>query len=446
MLSFAALLLLTDSSAAQSFAEFPTSEFLGGIAAAPDGTVWCTVAGPSRIFGFDATGLIAQLSVPSIFLGGIVVGQDGALWFPAYREGQTFLGRVTRAGQYSDFVLPRTGSLPRSIVVAVDGTFWLGGENSFTGQLFHCTPSGAVTSFSIEVDGVAPAPDGGAWFTSRSTPTSEAHYELWRIFSDGSVTPYPQSQGAPGSTLSNLKLAADGSGSLWASSTLGKETSLVHLGPAGRRTDFPVPGFQVSPGYGAGANDIAPAADGSVWFVTGLYVTGTGLHPVPPYVVAPSRVGRLSPDGIVTQIDRGTFAVPHALAIAADGSLWFNEASRLVRLISGSCRSDPHALCLKGGRFRAQVAWRTPAGVADLGTAVSLTQDTAAFWFFTSNNLEIVVKVVDGLSVNGHFWVFIGALTNVQWEVTVLDTETGIVRRYSNPQGSLQSLADTSAF
>jgi hypothetical protein len=75
-----------------------------------------------------------------------------------------------------------------------------------------------------------------------------------------------------------------------------------------------------------------------------------------------------------------------------------------------------------------------------------LTPDTAAFWFFSSNNIETVVKVVDGRSVNGHFWVFVGSLSDVEWEVTVLDTETGIARRYSNPQGTLQSFADTSAF
>ena len=75
-----------------------------------------------------------------------------------------------------------------------------------------------------------------------------------------------------------------------------------------------------------------------------------------------------------------------------------------------------------------------------------LTTDTGYFWFFSSNNVELVVKVVDGRAVNGHFWVFYGALTNVQYTITVTDSVTGDVRSYVNPDGNLASVADVSAF
>lgn len=39
-----------------------------------------------------------------------------------------------------------------------------------------------------------------------------------------------------------------------------------------------------------------------------------------------------------------------------------------------------------------------------------------------------------------------GALTNVEYTITVTDTETGAVKTYFNPQGQLASRADTSAF
>ena len=48
--------------------------------------------------------------------------------------------------------------------------------------------------------------------------------------------------------------------------------------------------------------------------------------------------------------------------------------------------------------------------------------------------------------MNGRFWVFSGALSNVEYTITVTDTLTGIVKTYANPSGSLVSLADTSAF
>jgi len=120
-----------------------------------------------------------------------------------------------------------------------------------------------------------------------------------------------------------------------------------------------------------------------------------------------------------------------------------------VHLITASapCVPSSAALCLNSGRFTVQVAWQVPAqGTSGAGTAVPLTTDTGYFWFFSSNNVELVVKVVDGCAVNGHFWVFYGALTNVQYTITVTDSLTGDVRSYVNPDGNQASVADVSAF
>ena len=56
------------------------------------------------------------------------------------------------------------------------------------------------------------------------------------------------------------------------------------------------------------------------------------------------------------------------------------------------------------------------------------------------------MKVLDGRAVNGHFWVFYGAMSNVEYTVQVRDTLTGAVRTYRNPPGQLASRADTEAF
>ena len=75
----------------------------------------------------------------------------------------------------------------------------------------------------------------------------------------------------------------------------------------------------------------------------------------------------------------------------------------------------------------------------------AVTDDTGYFWFFNSTNVELVIKVLDGRAVNGHFWVFYGALSNVQYTITVIDTEPA-VKTYTNPSGTLASVADTSVF
>jgi photosystem II stability/assembly factor-like uncharacterized protein len=113
------------------------------------------------------------------------------------------------------------------------------------------------------------------------------------------------------------------------------------------------------------------------------------------------------------------------------------------------CFPSATALCLNGGRFRVESRWRVSAPTdpqTGAGTAVPLTSDTGYFWFFSPNNVELVVKVVDGRPVNGKFWVFYGALSDVEYQIAVTDIVTGAVKVYSNPSGTLASVADTNAF
>ena len=113
---------------------------------------------------------------------------------------------------------------------------------------------------------------------------------------------------------------------------------------------------------------------------------------------------------------------------------------------AAQCTAGPTRLCLQQGRFAVEVAWRDFAGGSGVGTASPLTTDTGSFWFFSPSNVELMVKVLDGRSVNGKFWVFFAALSTVEYTVTVTDTATGAQRVYVNPSGQLASIADTNAF
>lgn len=97
------------------------------------------------------------------------------------------------------------------------------------------------------------------------------------------------------------------------------------------------------------------------------------------------------------------------------------------------------------GRFVANVTWTDFQGTDGVGTAVPLTDDTGAFWFFGANNLELMIKVIDGRDFNGNYWVFYGALSNVAFELTVTDTATGNVATYENPIDTFASRGDTAA-
>ena len=110
------------------------------------------------------------------------------------------------------------------------------------------------------------------------------------------------------------------------------------------------------------------------------------------------------------------------------------------------CRGNDLNLCLQGQRFQISVTWSDFTGHSGNGTAVSLTPDTGYFWFFSPTNVELIIKVLDGHAVNGNFWVFYGALSNVAYTISVKDTSTGQVKQYNNPAGQFASFADTSAF
>src|SRR4051812_4793061 len=112
----------------------------------------------------------------------------------------------------------------------------------------------------------------------------------------------------------------------------------------------------------------------------------------------------------------------------------------------GICFPLATHLCLGYGRFQVDVDWNLPGGIAGKGQAVPLTDDTGSFWFFDNSNLELVVKVLDGRAVNGHFWVYYGGLSDVEYRITITDTATGVREIYVNPAGRLASGSDTAAF
>ena len=171
------------------------------------------------------------------------------------------------------------------------------------------------------------------------------------------------------------------------------------------------------------------------------------------YDAAGNAVGPASLINLGTQGDQ----VSPRVAASAQGDWgvsWRNDVPTdqrsYVRLFADgdpSCPATTLDLCLNGGRFLVAVDWREQgSGQAGKGRAVPLTGDTGAFWFFGPNNLELVVKVLDGRPVNGHFWVFYGALSDVEYTLRVTDRVTGETKSYRNPPGTMASRADTQAF
>jgi hypothetical protein len=92
------------------------------------------------------------------------------------------------------------------------------------------------------------------------------------------------------------------------------------------------------------------------------------------------------------------------------------------------------------------VDWRNQQGEAGLGGADPDSETTGFFWFFDSANIELIVKALDGRSFNDSYWLFYGALSDVEYWMVAADLLNGVTRVYHNELGSLRGLADIEAF
>ena len=116
--------------------------------------------------------------------------------------------------------------------------------------------------------------------------------------------------------------------------------------------------------------------------------------------------------------------------------------------VTGACQANSETLCLQDGRFELTVDWSTLAGERGAGrTARPRTEDSGLFWYFGPLNWEMLVKVVDGTPMNGHFWLCVASATDVGFDLTVRDTVTGMVKSYTKEAGApARAIMDVGAF
>ena len=159
--------------------------------------------------------------------------------------------------------------------------------------------------------------------------------------------------------------------------------------------------------------------------------------------------------------DSATTTLHTTYGSANSGASWINTQTMFssdppkvlgVRLDPGTtatttCTPSATAMCLNNNRFKVEATFDTSSGQSGQAQTVKLTDETGYLWFFSSNNIEVVVKALNACSFNNRYWVYSAGLTDVHVVLTVTDTETGVVRTYTNPQGRpFQPILDSSAF
>ena len=112
-----------------------------------------------------------------------------------------------------------------------------------------------------------------------------------------------------------------------------------------------------------------------------------------------------------------------------------------------SCVASDTTLCLQNRRFSVTVSWNDGGSQGGVGHAVPFTDSTGFFWFSSNDNLEILLKVLNGCGINSRFWVFGAAATTLAYDITVTDTHTGQqVKKHHDNGSAAVAVTDINAF
>jgi hypothetical protein len=118
-----------------------------------------------------------------------------------------------------------------------------------------------------------------------------------------------------------------------------------------------------------------------------------------------------------------------------------------VSLVQPLCQGDDVTQCLIDSRFRITAHWQIVGGDNGPAHGTQLTRGSSQFWFFSPDNYELMVKVLDGCALNHRYWVYAGGLTNQRVDITVSDTWTGASKTYTNPlRTPFKFVSDTGTF
>ncbi len=111
---------------------------------------------------------------------------------------------------------------------------------------------------------------------------------------------------------------------------------------------------------------------------------------------------------------------------------------------AGTCVADADTLCLHDRRYRVEVDWRNYFnGETGRGRPAQLSKESGGFSIGDPANIELVVKALDFGDRLLFFW---GALSDLEYAITLTNTETGVTETYRNAGGNFCGGLDNDAF
>ncbi|MFA6954730.1 MAG: hypothetical protein WC538_02525 [Thermoanaerobaculia bacterium] len=181
---------------------------------------------------------------------------------------------------------------------------------------------------------------------------------------------------------------------------------------------------------------------------TTLTVTATGTSLGYQWYVGTSGNTAQPVGSNSASFDTGTLAQTKSYWVRISNGCGQANSTAATVTVQPSCPAG--ALCALGGRFQLSLAVRDHR-TGKTGTGMPLAQNDI-FGFYSlptftgdPNNPEVFVKMLDGRSVNGNFWTFFGGLTDLEYTLTVKDTQTGGTKIYSKAGGTSNGGFDVGA-
>ena len=415
-----------------------------------DGSFTCSSPGNgSGVLAIGGTWTDSSDPIPlRIYNADIVINDGAGCWFNTLKRAEQVygheLGHTLGLGHSTVF-----GALMRATAYPDERGATLGDDDRAAIFTLYPDPD-AVTAPAAPSNLVAaPQSSSSILLTWTDHATNETTFRVERKIGNGAfslLTSLPanttsfQALSLSPSTLYTFRVRAQNGGGSSAFSNQASATTPAQNAP-------PAPPSQLLATLGQG-NDVL-----LTWLDNSIGEAGFRVERSSP-ATGWTLLATLSPNTQGLTVTGGTADTPYSFRVRANGaagagsSPFSNVASVTTPgAPTAGCTAGPGVLCLgAGGRFRVQADWRAPgfgAGSGD-GGAVPLTDRSGMFWFFQPENIELIVKVLDGFV--GERWVFYGALSNVEYWVTVTDTATGAQRTYHNEQGSECGNADTAAF
>jgi len=113
---------------------------------------------------------------------------------------------------------------------------------------------------------------------------------------------------------------------------------------------------------------------------------------------------------------------------------------------TGGCTPTSTVLELDGG-YEVSMCYRKPDGTDGQARAgIWASSQSGLLWFFTRDNAEVLVKVLNGCAHNGHRWVFVAPVTDLHFNLWITGP-TGQRWTHTNKAGTTAATrSDTAAF